>query len=284
LISAANLALITKPTVCSQTATVFDKGLYEKSLCYVKRKATYNIAKAFCLKYGMQLYQENSSLNASSAIFNFVKKAFGGSSKAVVFIEGSDGVRCQTFSGTGKRNYDWCTLSYTFICEFNSVGPPLTPKESLEVIYTKFFTFGLASSDLESTKASFKNVLQSLGVNTAKIDEYIAALKAYLAIVVSTPTEAQKTVMTSMLDLFDLAEKAFIKSFEGLVNMDFAFSFDSRNIDFNSKRKKSTAAKTALRSNPQNTYSYFADPTTPTKFAEYYVAAIDVSNRIKIKL
>jgi hypothetical protein len=111
-----------KPAVCSLTASVFDNGLYEKSLCYVRIEANYVKAKALCSKNGMQLYQLKSSFIASSVISSFVKKAFGGSRKAVAYVDGSDGKKCSTFSGSGKRNNDWCKTSYTFFCEFNNKG------------------------------------------------------------------------------------------------------------------------------------------------------------------
>jgi hypothetical protein len=154
---------------------------------------------------------------------------------------------------------------------------------SLEKIYNQFFTLGLAGSDLTATKASFKSFLESLNVNTAQVDNYVAALQSYLAIVVTNPTFAQKAALTSQLNLFDPAEATFVKSFEGLANIDTdgAFIANPLNVDFNSKRAASTAAKTTLRAFPEQTYVFFSNPATATMIAQYVAAAIATSDRIK---
>jgi hypothetical protein len=153
----------------------------------------------------------------------------------------------------------------------------------LETIYKELFSLGLAKSDLTATKGSFKSKLTSLGVNTAQVDNYISSMQSYLAIVVTNPTEVQKTSMTSKLDAFDLAEKNFIQSFEGLstIDTDLLFSADPRNTIFNAKRAQSAAAKALLRLNPGGTYGVFTDLSTPRNFATYTYAAVSVSNRIK---
>lgn len=160
-----------------------------------------------------------------------------------------------------------------------------TPLLAFETIYKNFFSLGLANSDLTATQASFTSLLTSLSVNTAQVTNYVAALKAYLAIVVATPTQVQKDAMTAKLNLFDAAEVAFIESFQGLANIgsDPLFSTNLSNADFNTKRSLSSAAKSNLKINPQDTYGFFSDPATATakNIAEYTVAAIAVSDRIK---
>jgi hypothetical protein len=154
---------------------------------------------------------------------------------------------------------------------------------AFETIYKSFFSLGLAGSDLEPTKASFTSLLTSLNVNTAQVINYVAALKAYLAVVVANPTQAQKDTMNSKLNLFDTAEVAFIESFQGLngISLNPGFFLDSRNNDLNLKRTQSSATKTALRLSPETTFGVFTDPTTATNFAAYIVEAIKVSDRIK---
>jgi murein L,D-transpeptidase YcbB/YkuD len=157
------------------------------------------------------------------------------------------------------------------------------PKLALEDIYTDFFRLGLEKSSLTATKTTFKSLLTTLSVNTAQVDSYIAALEAYLAVVVENPTDAQKTAMTSKLDLFDTAEENFVKSFQGLAAglADPFFLLQPNNAEFNRLRTLSSGAKTTLRLNPATTYSFFTNPATVTAFAEYTVAAIAVSDRIK---
>jgi hypothetical protein len=160
-----------------------------------------------------------------------------------------------------------------------------SPVVTFETIYKNFFTLGLSGSDLTATKSSFKSLLTSSGMNVAQVDNYVAALQLYLKNVRANPTEAQKTVMTTQLDAFDIAEKNFIQSFPGLNNIEFDFGFgaDLRNADFNGKRSQSSAAKTALRLNPAGTFAFFTGNNTVTNFAEYTLAAITVSKRIQSK-
>jgi hypothetical protein len=70
----------------------------------------------------MQLYQVRSSAASRLAIFNFAKQAFGGSSKAAVFVGGTQNGKCSTYRGDGTLNFDWCTTTYHFVCEFNDKG------------------------------------------------------------------------------------------------------------------------------------------------------------------
>jgi hypothetical protein len=137
---------------------------------------------------------------------------------------------------------------------------------------------------LTAKKAEFKSLLQRLEVNTVQVDNYIAALQSYLAIVVATPTQAQKDAMTAKLNLFEAAEAAFVESFEGLNDPTSpVFVSNPSNADFNGKQTQSSDAKTTLRSNPDQTYGVFTDSATAKKFAEYIVAAIKVSDRIKFE-
>jgi hypothetical protein len=117
----ATLTAITKPKVCSKIVSVFDFGVYKKSLCYVKMEATYFKASNFCLKNGMKLYQTQSSAS-TSVLSIFTSKYFGGSRKAEAFVEGKTGKKCKTFSGIGKTNFAMCQSSYTFFCEFIDTG------------------------------------------------------------------------------------------------------------------------------------------------------------------
>lgn len=156
------------------------------------------------------------------------------------------------------------------------------PKLALAAIYRQFFTLGLAGSDLSATKTSFKALLQNLEVNVAQVDNYIGAMQAYLSVVVEAPTSDQATTMTSQLDLFDVAEANFVESFEGLSDISSPFFVaDPRNSDLNTRRVASSAAKTSLRNTPSDTFGFFDNPDTATAFADYNIAAIDVSNRIK---
>jgi hypothetical protein len=118
----ANLIPIAKPSTCTAVLPVLQSGVYEKSLCYTKTKATYNSAKIKCSKQGMQLYQVKSSDASSAAIFNLAKQALGGSSKTAVFVDGTQGKKCQTYRGDGALNFDWCTTARFFVCEFNDKG------------------------------------------------------------------------------------------------------------------------------------------------------------------
>lgn len=70
----------------------------------------------------MQLYKTKSSAAATSAILSFAKSTLGGSSKAVVFVDGFNGKKCKTLRGTGKENDDSCTTTYNSICEFVDKG------------------------------------------------------------------------------------------------------------------------------------------------------------------
>jgi hypothetical protein len=70
----------------------------------------------------MQLYQVTSSAESRSAIFNFAKQEFGGSRMAVVFVDGTQGGKCSTYKGDGTLDYDWCTTTYHFVCEFIDKG------------------------------------------------------------------------------------------------------------------------------------------------------------------
>jgi hypothetical protein len=69
----------------------------------------------------MQLYVANSP-KAIETVTTTAKRAFGGSSKAVAFISGRDNNKCQTLSGTGKINVDWCETTYSFFCEYVGEG------------------------------------------------------------------------------------------------------------------------------------------------------------------
>jgi hypothetical protein len=91
-------------------------------VCYVKTKATYSKARAFCLKFGMQLYQASSSSAASAAISKLSKTALGGSRKASVYVDGMINNKCLTYNGLGQSKYDWCSTSYNFFCEFIDQG------------------------------------------------------------------------------------------------------------------------------------------------------------------
>jgi hypothetical protein len=112
---------IPKPSVCSQAAYVFKNGTYEKSLCYVKSRMTYYKAQKFCNDKRMQLYRLDSP-KAAKTVYQTATKIFGGSSKAVAFVEGREGNRCATVRGNGKNNTDWCQTTYTFFCEFIDEG------------------------------------------------------------------------------------------------------------------------------------------------------------------
>jgi hypothetical protein len=145
------------------------------------------------------------------------------------------------------------------------------------------FSLGLTKSDLTASKASFKSLIEKFGANTTQVDNYLAALQSYLETVVANPTQAQKDAMTVQLNLFDPAETNFVQSFQGLANIatDPFFAADLRNLDFNTKRTLSSAAKTTLRFFPEKTYGFFTDPATATTFAEYIIAVIAVSDRIR---
>jgi hypothetical protein len=160
---------------------------------------------------------------------------------------------------------------------------PKEPKAAMADIYAEFFRLGLAKSDFTSTTAEFKSLLTRLSVNTAQVDNYVAALKAYLDVVVENPTEAQKTAMTEKLNLFDTAEETFVKSFEGLeaALANPFFATDPNNAGFNGYRAAASSAKTGLRVSPQTTYSFFTSPTTVSVFVDYTFSAIEVSNRLK---
>ncbi len=117
---------------------------------------------------------------------------------------------------------------------------------------------------------------------TTRADAYTAALEAYLLAVLPNPDIFQSQPINTKLDALDLAEKTFIESFEGLgIINDFSFGTDSRNNDFNAKRVASSLAKASLKANQSSAIGFFTNPSTATAFAEYLVAAINVSNRIK---
>jgi hypothetical protein len=92
--------------------------------------------------------------------------------------------------------------------------------------------------------------------------------------------------MTDQLNLLDPVEAAFIESFYGLsaISTDPFFLVDPKNFNLNTKRTAASAAKTTLRAFPGTTYTFFTSSTTVTTFAEYTVAAIETSNRIKANL
>jgi hypothetical protein len=92
----------------------------------VKKEANQAQAKDHCLKHGMQLYQTESSFAAFETIAGFTQRAFGGSSKAVAYIESSNEGKCSTFSGNAKTSFTSCAPSYTFFCEYLDIAAPLT--------------------------------------------------------------------------------------------------------------------------------------------------------------
>jgi hypothetical protein len=156
------------------------------------------------------------------------------------------------------------------------------PELAFNDIIANFFSLGLAKSDLTATKTSFKSVLTALAVNTAQVDNYVAALQAYMAVIVQNPTAAQKTAMTDKLNLFDTAEDTFLRSFEGLNDVDgFLFKANPLNAVYNGFRTAAFAAKEALTLAPEGTYAYFTSSLTISAITDYYKSAIDVSNRIK---
>jgi hypothetical protein len=113
------------PSFCFDFYDVYDNdGNYEKTLCYVQQKATYYKARAFCLKHKMRLYMTKSSVASSATITEFGLQVLGGSKKAVVYayVDGVKGKKCSTVNGAGKTNYDWCSTSYHFVCEYNDEG------------------------------------------------------------------------------------------------------------------------------------------------------------------
>jgi hypothetical protein len=124
----AALSPIKEPSICA-TPKELSKSPHnpnvDKSYCYVKIDATYDRAKKICQSKGMQLYKADSESAIEQLTSNFSYFQFGGlfadiqlSKKAVVFIDGRKGNKCQTINGHGKIKDDWCTTSYHFICEF----------------------------------------------------------------------------------------------------------------------------------------------------------------------
>jgi hypothetical protein len=134
----ANLNPIPTPVVCAESAPVLSSGVYEKSLCYVKLKSTYYNARDFCLKNKMQLYQVKSSAESRWTIFNLAKQIFGGSSKAAMIVDGTQENKCLTYRGDGTLNYDWCTTTYHFVCEFNDQGELLHKSLTRSIAYHSF--------------------------------------------------------------------------------------------------------------------------------------------------
>jgi hypothetical protein len=123
-----------------------------------------------------------------------------------------------------------------------------------------------------------------MGMITTQVDNYIAALQSYLATVVAAPTFTQAAMMTSKLNLFVTAEATFIQSFEGLAQITtntIAFNANPLNADFNGLRTSFAADLATLISFPIQTDAFFKNQANAVKFAEYIVAAIAVSNRIK---
>jgi hypothetical protein len=155
----------------------------------------------------------------------------------------------------------------------------MTPKVALETVFKNLFN--PADSDSTATEASFKDLLQSFDANTSEVGNFVAALKSLFTVSVENPTDDEKILMTTQLDAFNTAQKNLIKSFQGLNKMDFAFSFDSRNADFNKKRAHFSADVKALKLNPAGTQAFFADELTAKNIVDVIFAAIDVSNRIK---
>jgi hypothetical protein len=118
-----DLPAIELPSACLVYGDVYDNSNeYEKTLCYVKQKATYSKAKSFCMKNKMQLYRTESSLSAASLMTELASNYLKESSKAVVYVDGMKGSKCLTYSGLNKINHDWCSTSFHFICELNNLG------------------------------------------------------------------------------------------------------------------------------------------------------------------
>jgi hypothetical protein len=109
------------PSFCFKTANVFNFGIYEKTLCYVKSKLSYARARTFCESNGLQLYKANTKATRD-VLKGFTAKTFGASRRAVAYIDGIKNNKCLTYSGTGNLNYEPCKITYTFVCEFNNTG------------------------------------------------------------------------------------------------------------------------------------------------------------------
>jgi hypothetical protein len=180
---------------------------------------------------------------------------------------------CHTF------NYEKLKKIYIF----HSVAYPTgTQQETFTRIYTDYFRHGLAGADLTATNAAFKTYLEDLSMTNAEIDNYIAAIKSYLAIVVANPNQDQKDAITAQLSLFDPAQKDFIESFYGL-KYDFSALPGIDPSIYYQKRYPVGSLINGLIGNPDQAYSTFTDPATVTIFTEYLVAAIALSKEIKNK-
>lgn len=130
----ANIAAIAKPSVCSQTMDVFNKaGAYEKNLCYIRTKATYFQAQAFCQKSGMKLYQVQSSATAATKLQDYAKSVLNGNRNAFVFVEGINGTECLAYDGYGRKRYLLCSTPTFFVCQFYITGKFLRYMQSLKL-------------------------------------------------------------------------------------------------------------------------------------------------------
>jgi hypothetical protein len=94
----------------------------------------------------MQLYAANSP-KAIETITTTAKRAFGFNSKAVAYIAGRSGNKCQTMSGTGRTNFDWCETSYTFFCEFIDKG-----KTFAFYYHTFFFVYPIIKKKIKFSR------------------------------------------------------------------------------------------------------------------------------------
>jgi hypothetical protein len=89
--------------------------------------------------------------------------------------------------------------------------------------------------------------------------------------------------MKNKLKLFLEAEDTFLRSFEGLYDIDsILFEAYPLNAVFIGLRAAALAAKETLALAPAETYAYFTSPVTVSATAVYYRAAINVSNRMKM--
>jgi hypothetical protein len=101
---------------------IVSDGVYEKTACHVKERKNRLDTHTFCQEHGMKLFDPSSSSSASTQLRNFVKNVLNGNRKNFVHAVGRQATswdeKCRMVNGAGEFMNLWCSLEYTFVCEY----------------------------------------------------------------------------------------------------------------------------------------------------------------------
>jgi Leucine-rich repeat (LRR) protein len=162
-------------------------GVFEKTLCYVKKDFTAYKAKQDCLKNGMILLDPKTSTSTLTSLTAFGQSVLGGSPRAEVHVAGRNGNRCTALLGNGTLKTVNCIRGLNFLCE---KGPKINLcknyyASSLQETYMnlsgiiepracEYYTPIKTSGEVVSVNATFdRNRIVSLFVDGALTSEFL---------------------------------------------------------------------------------------------------------------